>query len=212
MLTSDGQVFDKYFTPDEEKQLLGCIKTRISDVYARRDYWWMVFLRHTGLRVSTLVTLTVGDAKRTVRTEQVTVTRLKKRGRAKGSDRQFYANKRVRAALSNLLMIHSQMVDHDRWDIPAEDRPLLISRNQQPITVRSLQLRMTQWCREANLPFDATPHWWRHTWAKRRLAEKNDMETLLKIQVHLDHSDLKTTSIYLQPDKESMQAFLQKVI
>ena len=209
--TNNGEVFNRYFTVNEERQLLTHVKRFDADYLASRDYWWMIFLRQTGLRVSNLVEFNLGDARAVLRSQRITVRRLKKRNN-KNKMRDFFANKRVCLALRKLIALHLKMVKLDRWDCAADERPLLISRNQARITVRSLELRMSAWCLSAELPFSATPHWWRHTWAKRRLAEENDMQTLLKIQSHLDHADIKTTAIYLQPDKESMQDFLQRVV
>ena len=211
MLSTNGEIFNRYFTVDEERTLLTHIKRFDSDLLACRDYYWMVFLRQTGLRVSNLVEFSLGDARAIVRCQRVTVRRLKKRN-SKHETRDFFANKRVCSAMKNLIAVHLKMIKIDRWSCAQDDRPLLISRNQKAITVRSLELRMSNWCSSAGLSFSATPHWWRHTWAKRRLAEADDMQTLLKIQTHLDHADLKTTAIYLQPDKESMQDFLQRVV
>lgn len=203
---NNDDCFVTYFTEREEKQLLAVLKLRFADIYSERDYYWMQVLRYTGIRIAVMANMTVGEAERITRSERFEISPVHNK-RSKGRD--FYCPKRVVAALKHLLRIHRKMSCGDEWaDVVRLDRTLVLSRNHQGMSIRSYQARMKYWSLEANLPFEASPHWWRHTWAKRQLQDYDgDPALLLKVMTHLQHQDVKTTQIYLRPDKEQMDDF-----
>ena len=197
--------FSTYFTRQEEKKLLTTIKAHSADIYAERDYWWMVLARHTAVRVCVLSGLTVGDAKDAIKNERLHI-RPEINKRRKQQD--LFGKKIIITALKNLLRIHKQMVQpEDFRGFDYDDRPLIISRNHKPMSIRSFQSRMSLWCEKAGIEA-GSPHWWRHTWAKRQVAASDDVaRTLMRIQLWLGHEDPKTTAIYTRPDKEEMSEF-----
>jgi len=203
---NNKEIFTTYFTEHEEKQIFSAMKIRFADVYAERDYYWMQVLRHTGVRIAVMANLTVGEAERIVRTERFEINPAHNK-RAKGRD--FYCKKTVVRALRSLLRLHRKMTAGGEWeDVWRLDVPLVLSRKNRGMSIRNYQDRMKHWSRQAQLPFEASPHWWRHTWAKRQLGEADgDPAVLLRIMTHLQHTDLKTTQIYLKPDREEMDEF-----
>ena len=155
------KVFERYLTEAEEKQLLKTV-SRYADVYARRDHAWMLLLRQTGIRVGTLAQLTVGDAQLALRSDHLALRPEISKG---GRGHQVYLNKKARNALQTLLRLRREM-----GHAAHPDHPLVVSRNHRAMSVRSFQARMQQWVRLAGLDVDASPHWWRHTIAKRTVA------------------------------------------
>ncbi len=203
---NNKDIFVTYFTEPEEKALLQTIKLRFADIKAERDYYWIQVLRHTAIRIAVMANLTVGEAERIVRSERFVINGAHNKRK---KEREFYCKKVVVTALKNLLRIHRKMTVGSEWeDICRLDSPLVLSRNHRGMSIRNYQDRMKFWCIEAKLPFKASPHWWRHTWAKRQLADYDgDPALLLKVMTYLQHENLKTTQIYLKPDKEEMDLF-----
>ncbi|MGI9278221.1 MAG: tyrosine-type recombinase/integrase [Endozoicomonas sp.] len=197
--------FTTYFTASEEKKLLATIKQQSADIYAERDYWWMVLARHTAVRVCVLSGLTVGDAQQAISRERLLIRpQINKRQK----EQELFGKKIIIEALRNLVRIHKKMArPEDFANLTFEQRPLILSRKHKAMSVRSFQDRMSLWCEKAGLEA-GSPHWWRHTWAKRQIKASDDVaRTLMKVQVWLGHEDPKTTAIYTQPDKEEMTDF-----
>ncbi|MCR8922683.1 site-specific integrase [Dasania sp. GY-MA-18] len=199
--------FCTYFTVEEEKTLLRVSKALSADIFADRDHWWMLLLRHTGMRVSVLANLTVGWAKESLR---VGYYSLDPEHNKRKKTQPILVTKKVAKALRELLRVNKAMSQWVDWsDTPLADRPLILSRKHQGISVRNLQDRMAYWCRVAGFNFTGSPHWWRHTWAKRQLAncEGDQLVTLRRIKAHLQHKSIATTEVYVKPDREEMENF-----
>jgi len=197
-----AEVFNRYLTPEEEKRFFANLaKQKGSSELVERDYWMLRLVRETAIRVQPLSKLTIQQAKDAIATGRFQIGEFNKRGK----QQDIYANKSAITALQNLLRINRKMGGSQN-----SDSPLLTSRQGAGITVRSIQIRVKKWGAEVGL--DAmTPHWFRHTWAKRKLDENgaHDPATLRKIQAVLGHSDIKTTSIYTKPSKEDLKEFMQ---
>lgn len=200
--TKRSEVFNRYLTLQEEKLFFANMaKQKGASIINERDYWMFRLMRETAIRVNPLAHLTVGQAKEALKTARLHIGEFNKRRK----EQDIYANKSALTALSNLLKINRKMNPSF-----CDESRLLISRNKSGITARSIQFRAKRWGKEVGLS-DITPHWFRHTWAKRKLDEKGaqDPGTLRKIQAVLGHSDIKTTSIYTDPSKEDLEEFMQ---
>ncbi len=207
-------ILDKYFTEREEKHLLNTIKNT-DDIMAKRDYYWMLLMRETGIRLGVLAGvdskkaklknmdttgLTVGEAESALTGEY-----LQYRGDTNKRDKQHPVslNKSAKHALSALLIIHKKMSAGWDWSIDRADRPLILSRNRQAMTRRSYQERLQKWCKKAGVSV-GSPHWWRHTWAVRYLDRSTSPDALRRIQAVLGHQNINTTAIYTRPNKEQI--------
>ena len=200
----EANMFKNYFTQQEEKLLLSTVRQHTSDIYAERDYWWMVLARHTAVRVCVLSGLTVGDAQSAIARERLVIRpEINKRNKRQ----ELFCKKIIMDALKNLLRIHKKLAGAQAFsDLTFEQRPLILSRKQQGMSIRSFQERMNRWCKKAGI--SGSPHWWRHTWAKRQVEASDDVSrTLMKVQLWLGHDDPKTTAIYTRPDKQEMDTF-----
>ncbi|MDH5259430.1 MAG: tyrosine-type recombinase/integrase, partial [Gammaproteobacteria bacterium] len=50
----------------------------------------------------------------------------------------------------------------------------------------------------------ASPHWFRHTLAKRVMKNSTASDPLKTVQILLNHSDPRSTAAYTLPDKEDI--------
>jgi site-specific recombinase XerC len=195
---SDHQVFDRFLTHAQERQLLGFVG-QFGDVLARRDHAWLRLLRQTGIRVSALAALTTADAREGVRERHVTVRR---KG---GGTYRIYTNRGARQALQDLLRIRREQGYPER-----PDEPLVMGQKGRGLSVRSFQARLQAWRTGAGLGEPVSPHWLRHTLAKRVLKQSTADQPLLVVQQALGHASLTSTAVYTRPDKEDMAQALEE--
>lgn len=196
------KVFERYLTEAEEKRLFKTVG-QYGDVLARRDCAWMALLRQTGIRVGALAGLTVSDAQAARRSRRLDLrAEISKGGRA----HSVPVNKKADAALRTLLSIRREM-GHAQHP----DQPLIMSRNHRGMSVRSFQARMQHWVRQAGLDVNASPHWWRHTIAKRAIARSTSTDPLGIVQGILGHADRSSTAIYAAPDREEIRQAMEDV-
>jgi len=189
------KVVERYLTEDEEKRLFAAVK-RVDDLYARRDYGWMLLIRHTGLRVSTVAGLTVGDVRSGMRNERLVLrSEIMKRGKA----HEVRLNKKAMRALQILLAVRKKMGYAE-----VSDEPLMMSRKHKGLSVRSLQARMKQWGKAADLGVDASPHWLRHTMAMRYLKQTTTNNPLPRLKRMLGHSSFNSVAVYVEPSREDV--------
>lgn len=191
------RVFERYLTQAEERALMRHV-AQYADLLAQRDVQWMILLRQTGLRVGTLAQLTVGDALEILETGRVLVANEIAKG---GRGYELPLNKAARTALRKLLDIRREQ---GHRAVPSE--PLLMSRKRRGLSVRSLQARMQGWVRDARLPVGASPHWLRHTLAKRLMERSESSDPQAIVQIVLGHRHRQTTAIYTLPDRAQVSA------
>ena len=196
-----NDLFERYFTDAEERQLMNAIK-RIKGVWAERDYCWIRFIRLTGIRIRPLAYLTVGDAILAIDVGYLEIGEFNKR---KKHQKIPLVNESV-SLLKKLVNLHRKIgMDSE---LAEHDRPLVLSRNNSGLSQRGFQKRFEFWIKESGLRRGSI-HWLRHTFAKRFLTRNgNSANALLAVHKLLGHSDLKTTMIYTTPDKESIKEML----
>ncbi len=187
--------FERYLTVAEERQLLRSVGKQ-ADIYARRDHAWMRLLRQTGIRVQALSKLTVHDARQALFSKHLQLdAEIQKRG----IEHKVFVTRKAQQAIKDLLAIRREMGHAEH-----PDAPLIVSRNNRGLSVRSFQARMQHWCRVAGLEVSASPHWWRHTVAKRLIASSTSTDPLGIVQSALGHKSRNSTAIYAAPDRESV--------
>lgn len=197
------KVFERYLKVTEEKQLLAHVGG-LQDVLARRDHAWMRFLRHTGVRVQAFSRLYAWDARQALKTHHLELpATIQKQAQA----HRIYCSTEARKALRELLRIRCEM---GYPDIP--DMPLVLSRNHRRMSVRSYQARMRHWCRAAGLDVEASPHWFRHTLAKRLIMQSTARDPLGVVQAVLGHSSRTSTGIYTLPDRDDIEQALEEAV
>jgi integrase/recombinase XerC len=193
--TNAGQ---NYLTEKEEKKFFSAIKS-VRGQMATRDYVFFKICRSTGLRRSEMRALNVGDVR------EVTKIDVNKRIAAKGGIGEVYLSVEIQDLIRDFLRKKRY------WgESTADDAPLFVSEKGNRIGLRTINDRMTKWCREAGLP-NYTPHALRHTKAHRimddvrHLGRKEQGQKLLIAGKQLRHKSLNATMIYTQPTKEQLE-------
>ena len=194
--------FDRYFTEAEEKQLFSTV-AQFQSLLARRDLAWMRLFRATGIRVGAMAQLTVAHARQALKTDYLTLdAAIQKRDIA----HRMLATKSCKKALRSLLTIR-----RDMGYAETDDGFLIMSRKHKSMSVRSFQSRLTHWCHVAGLDIPASPHWFRHTVAKRIMKNSTSKDPRGVAQGVLGHISGRSTEIYTRPDKEEIEQTLREV-
>lgn len=201
------KVFERYLTVAEERQLLAHIN-QFKSLLAQRDHAWIRFARHTGARIEALCGFTCFDAREALRTGVVVFRAEILKGRKRGgASHQVHANSEAQRALRDLLRIRRAMGHAEQ-----ADAPLLMSRNHRPISHRTLQMKIKVWATGAGLRVagKVSPHWLRHTFAKRIVNQSTAENPILIAQQALGHSDINSTVVYTLPDREQMARAIEE--
>ena len=127
------------------------------------------------------------------------------RGEKGGRTTRIPLRKAGRKALLDLLRIRREM-----GCIEEPDAPLVVSRRGDGLSVRSYQDRMRNWCRAAGLPMTASPHWLRHTLAKRVMADSTARDPRGVVMGLLNHASIASTAVYTMPDREELERALDE--
>ncbi|MGZ8142972.1 MAG: tyrosine-type recombinase/integrase, partial [Methylosarcina sp.] len=72
---------------------------------------------------------------------------------------------------------------------------------------RSIQLRLTQWCRKKGITTHIHPHMLRHSFASHLLESSQDLRA---VQELLGHSNISTTQIYTHLDFQHLAEIYDK--
>ena len=192
--------FERYLTEDEENKLFKYV-AKFADVMSRRDYAWMGILRQSGIRVKAMSLFTVSDARKTLSTGYFHIRAETNKG---GKAHTCRANKKALTHLRALLLIRLEM-----GYVELPNKPLVMSRNHKGLSIRSYQERMKHWRNAAGLGCDVSPHWFRHTLAKRIIKTSVSRNPLAIVQVALGHSSITSSGVYTMPDKEEMELSME---
>ena len=191
--------FERYLTAADEKKLFAFMKNQASRL-ARRDHQVFILLRQTGIRVGATIALNVGDAMDAIRTKRLVLRGETQKG---GREHSVYLNTKALDALSALLKIRKEQ---GLSNVPSE--PLICGRSERKgakrLGVRNLQVRMQKWREAAGLDVPASPHWFRHTLAKKIISTSSAEDPRVMAQLVLGHRNLQATAIYTMPDRESI--------
>ena len=196
-----NETFYRYLTQPEERQLFRTVRA-VDDALAKRDLAWMQLMRATGIRVGALSRLTVADARQALAEGRLTIRGdINKRGKTHVVSLHSMGTR----ALTQLLRIRA------RQGHPADPAaPLIMSRQGgRGLSVRTYQERLRKWVLASGLGMQVTPHWFRHTLAKRMLDNSTSPAKALGIvQRVLGHSDINTTTVYTRPSREDIDRAL----
>ncbi|MGB0693713.1 MAG: tyrosine-type recombinase/integrase, partial [Pseudomonadales bacterium] len=163
------KVMHRYLTEAEERQLFRHV-AKYADIYARRYLAWMKLLRFTGMRINSLLHLSVAEAQAAIRTGRLEIN--PKHGKF-GRGYSVRVSADAITQLRKLIWIRKEMGFR-----PEPDEALVVSRQRISreggdavgMSVRQYQTRVRHWAKKAGLEVIVTPHWFRHTKAMRTLA------------------------------------------
>lgn len=159
----------------------------------RRDRAILETLYSTGLRVSELTGLNVGDVDPTTE-----VIRTKGKGR---KERVIPVGSFALRAIREYLDVrHSVLADPGRGSTP--DAPLFLNRFGRRLSSRSIRKIMDKYIKVAGLNKKISPHTLRHSFATHLL---NRGANLRLVQELLGHKHLSTTQIYTHLSKQGIK-------
>ncbi|HXP64891.1 MAG TPA: tyrosine recombinase XerC [Steroidobacteraceae bacterium] len=181
---------------DQMARLLGF---RADDSLSARDKAMMELFYSSGLRLSELVGLSLGDVDLHDRVVRVlgkgSKTRIVPIGR-----HAVEALKRWLAERTALLRQKPRPASAQT--APAKSAsahldPVFLGRNGRPLSARAVQLRVGMWARRQGLSMHVHPHMFRHSFATHLLESSGDLRG---VQELLGHADISTTQVYTHLD------------
>ena len=177
----------RVLAPDEVERLLAAPGQSIGPK-ALRDKALLELLYATGLRVTELVTLEVGD----LDLDKATLTCRSK------SDRRRAIPIRSDAALTAL----KDYLLRSRPGLAKEQtqQALFLNHRGEKLTRQGLWLIIKSYAESAGISAEVTPHTLRHSFAKHTLSQGAELRQLQEL---LGHANLSTTLIYDQLEKET---------
>jgi site-specific recombinase XerD len=154
--------------------------------HAKRNYGLLQLLLQTGLRVSEVTSLKVGDVQVRERSGEVRVRQ------GKGSrERELPLNASARRAVRAYIQI--------RPDAQAGE-PLFLSDRHRAMSPRAVQTLLQRLARRAKIErLRVTPHRMRHTFSLNYLRQNPGK--LVQLAALLGHESLDTTAIYCAPNR-----------
>lgn len=153
------------------------------------DRAWFLTLSHTGMRLSELLDLRLGDL-------NLPKGNLVIRGGKPGRDRVAYLTPSLTSALSRYLGVRPEI---------EEDR-VFVLRDGSP-SPRTIQRRLTAYGEQVSV--EVSPHRLRHTFATRLLNQGMPIHSLRKL---LGHQNLNTTQIYARVYDETLYKQFQEAM
>lgn len=175
----------KYLCEEEKRKLLTVLRDRKS---AERDYFLFSFILNTGLRISELASLNVGQVR-----ERKTLEILGKGGKI----REIPLNKAIQSHVEEYLKLKKR-----RGEGIFDTDPLFVSRNDNRLSVRAIQRALDKWIKEAGIPTKYSPHSLRHSFGTELFSRCKNIRL---VQDLMGHSDISTTMIYTHVTKAEME-------
>lgn len=168
-------------------KIINAIKS--NDISGLRDLAMIELLYATGIRVSELVNLKLGDIDLNVGYLRVLGKGTKERIVPVGE----YARKRVKEYLeiSRPRLLRKRISEY-----------LFITRFGNKFTRQGFWLMVKNYARLAGVKVNVTPHVFRHSFATHLLERGADLRTL---QTMLGHSDISTTQVYTHISSEQLK-------
>ncbi len=163
-------------------------------VTRRRDASLTLFLLNTGLRLSELIAMHLGDVQLSERKGSLLVQK------GKGSkQRTVPLNAEARKALQEWLAIRPKTESETIW--------VAVEGENDGLSGRAVQRILQRYAQDAGLD-ELTPHICRHTFAKNLVNQEVGLE---KVGALLGHANLNTTRLYVTPDARDLEFAVEKL-
>lgn len=154
----------------------------------RRDASLTLFLLNTGLRLSELTDMRLGEVQLSERKGNLRVQN------GKGEkQRDVPLNAEARKAFQEWLAVRPQTGNDLVW--------VAVEGEHEGLSGRAVQRILQRYAQEAGLQ-ELTPHVARHTFAKNLINNRVGLE---KVAALLGHSNLNTTRLYITPDERDLE-------
>jgi integrase len=197
---------DKFLSTDDVDRLLKvCEEKAIVDLAKGRQTWvtryMLVHLAlHSGLRVSELAGLTIGDLH--LNGKDVYLIVQKGKGSRK---RDVYLDKQVVAHLKDYLVYKRNVLGESVGD----ESPFFCGRGGKHFTTTALHKSFKKALEEAKLPKRYSIHSSRHTYATVLLSKTKNLRF---VQKQLGHASLDMTSLYADVLPELNQSLANAIL
>jgi len=155
---------------------------------ALRDRALLELLYATGMRVTEVVTLAMGDVDLD---KGLVICRAKN-----GKERTIPIQSESAATAIKEYVLRSRPGLAKEQDQPA----LFLNHRGEQLTRQGLWLIIKSYAESAGIAAEVTPHTLRHSFAKHLLGKGAELRQLQEL---LGHANLSTTLIYCQPEKEA---------
>jgi integrase/recombinase XerC len=186
-----GKRLPKAISVEQIERLLATPSER--DVLGLRDRAMLETLYSTGIRVSELVALNVGDLDETGEAMRVRGKGKKERLVPLGTHAlaaiKLYAA-RVRTDV-RFARLWAEALSGGQG--AGGDRPLFINKHGQRLSTRSVRRKLDKYLRTTGLDPSISPHTLRHSFATHMLENGADLRTVQEV---LGHQSLSTTQVY----------------
>jgi integrase/recombinase XerC len=160
---------------------------------AERDRVMLAILLGTGIRLSELVGLDVGDV-------DLDGKRVRIHAKGGNTETRFLASD-----LRRLLRKHLR----SRSEIPFDTPAVFLSNREQRISTRQVQARFQLWLQWAGIDRPGlTVHSTRHTFASRLYGKTRD---LVLVQKAMGHRTMEATRIYVHQSDEALEDALESL-
>ncbi|MFA5995157.1 MAG: site-specific tyrosine recombinase/integron integrase [Patescibacteria group bacterium] len=189
----------EYLMGSELEELLAAPLKSSASIISYRDKAILELLFSTGLRVSELANLKIGDVN--LKREEFSV-------RGKGSKiRLVFLSEQARYWLKEYLSKRQDtapylFVAHDRASI-ARDK----NEQPKPLTSRSIERLIQHYAKQVGIMKRITPHTLRHSYATDLLSNGADIRS---VQTMLGHSSITTTQIYTHVTNQQLKETYKK--
>lgn len=180
----------KAISRDDTERLLAA-PAKGTSAKAQRDHALLELLYASGMRVTELVSLNVGDI-------NVASSSVRVRGKKGASkERIIPIGDRTLEALQTYLIKGRLQLLRD-----PEERALFLNHRGQRLTRQGLWLIIKRYVDEVGISEDVTPHTLRHSFAAHKLSQGKSLQDIQKL---LGHANISTTQVYQhvgqEPDK-----------
>ncbi|CAH9065526.1 Tyrosine recombinase XerC [Pseudoalteromonas holothuriae] len=186
-----GPKFDKPLPKNlDVDQMAQLLSINADDALAIRDKAMMELMYSSGLRVSELVNVNIGD----VREGEVRVL-------GKGNkERVIPVGSKALSALEAWLQVRPQFASEGEVAV-------FLSRRKQRISIRHVRERMKEWGLKQGISTPIHPHKLRHSFASHMLESSADLRA---IQEMLGHTSLSATQVYTHVDFQHLAKVYDK--
>jgi len=181
----------KYLTEEETEKVLSSFWE--GDPFYSRNKTIVIFALNTGLRVSELTGLNVGDVLNGRIKKELKVRKEVAKGK---KERIIPLNKKAREAIRDLLDFNEEC-EYSQGN----NDPLFVSKQRKRISPRQVENIIKQLKQDSEIEVDMTPHTLRHSFATRIYNKTGNLKI---VQTLLGHSSIKTTEIYLHVGREDL--------
>lgn len=182
----------KYLTEQETEKVLSSFWE--GDPFYTRNKTMVIFALNTGLRVSELTGLNVGDVVNGRIRKELKVRKEVAKGKR---ERIIPLNEKAREAIKDLLDFNEEK----RYPRDQDD-PLFVSKRRRRISSRQVENIIKHLRKDSEIDVDITPHTLRHTFATRVYNRTGNLRI---VQTLLGHSSIKTTEIYTHVRREDLE-------